>query len=214
MTGEKSRLSDVAYEAIKEDILSNYTPGLPLSQREIAGKLGISKTPVREALHELDQSGLVEFIPGKGYFVARFSWKDVKDMFDVREALECKGVFLAATQMQAEDLSNLQALFAAVERAEDGEEKLALMEDVNKALHATIVRSARNLRLSSILAMMRDQLDCIARMTVRISGRLEKSHEEHVEILTALEKKDPALAENAMRAHLESTKESVLRSLQ
>lgn len=213
MNRGNSRLSDVAYAAIRDDILKNYTPGTPLSQRELASTLGISKTPVREALHELAQSGLVEFIPGKGYFVSRFSYKDVKDIFDVREALECKAAYLAAVQMREDDLKELRTLFAAVDRAQEEDERHMLMEEVNRVLHQTIVKSARNMRLASVLEMMKDQLDCIGRMTVRIAGRLEKSHAEHVEILKALENRDATSAEQAMRAHLESTKESVLRSL-
>ncbi len=213
MYGDNARLSDVAYDAIREEILKNYVPGLPLSQREIADKLGISKTPVREALHELSQSGLVELIPGKGYFIARFSSKDVSDIFDVREALESKAAYLAARQMLEEELAWLEALFADINREKDGRAKLELMDRANTELHGAIVRSARNRRLANILDMMKDQLDCIARLTVRIAGRLEQSHQEHIHILEALKARNSESAEKAMRIHLESTKESVLRSL-
>lgn len=213
MLDDNARLSDVAYGAIREEILTNYVPGLPLSQREIADRLGISKTPVREALHELSQSGLVELIPGRGYFVARFSSKDVNDIFDVREALESKAAFLTARQIPNQDLDRLQALFANIDQERDEQRRLELMDELNTELHGTIVRVARNRRLSSILEMMKGQLDCIARLTVRIAGRLEQSHQEHIKILNALEARNPELAEKAMRAHLESTKESVLRSL-
>jgi DNA-binding GntR family transcriptional regulator len=130
----------------------------------------------------------------------------------VREALENRAAFLAAPQVIAEELTRVHGLFEAL-RGQPEDAAPETMETAGDALHELILKSARNERLSGILMTIKDQLDCIGRFTVRIPGRVRQSYQEHLAILDALEKRDPHLAEQATRAHLESTKESVLHSL-
>ena len=195
-------LRDRAYEAIKAAILSlSLKPGEPLVERTLAARLGISKTPIRGALVKLEREGLVTMVPFKGAIVARIYKDDIREIFQLREALEGLAARLAAPMFSEADYAEGRKLLLAAEQAFQ-EERYAECSQVGHGLHDLILRRADNIRLRSIVRNLDDHLQRFRLISAEIPGRLARSSQEHVQILEALRARDPALAERLMREHL------------
>ena len=212
---KRGNLTDVAYRAIREHILENYVPGQPLGQQELADKLAVSKTPVREALRRLAEEGLARQVPNRGYWMVQLAEQDIKEIYEVREALEGMTARLAALKMPPDELTRLQDLFASVaeDSAETGED---LMEEIGDQLHQAILKSAGNGRITRVLSLINGQLDIVKMMGRAMvteappTGRL--AFEEHSEVLRALIERNPDSSEQAMRRHLRNSKVRMLTS--
>ena len=104
-----------SYQGIKQAIISyEIKPGEPLVEKQIANKLGVSRTPVREALKELKSDGLVKIIPRKGAFVAEISSRDIEEIFLLREILECAAIKIAISRIKGEDLIEIESTFNSI----------------------------------------------------------------------------------------------------
>jgi DNA-binding GntR family transcriptional regulator len=184
-------------------------PGEPINEGILAKELEISKTPIREAIQQLEKEGFIENIPGKGAFVSRISIQDVRETFEIREMLECEAVKRAALKC---DRVKLEALREAFESsrvpAEDGAPPHFRSGD---QIHFFIFESIGNQRLIEIYRRL---LDHIVRHRIHFfsnshQGRSEDSYKEHLEILDALAAQDPARCERAMKDHLRNSLEYV-----
>lgn len=196
-------LRDHAYDAIKTAILSlHLKPGEPLVERELATRLGISKTPVRGALVRLEREGLVTMVPFKGAIVARIYKDDIREIFQLREALEGLAARLAAPMFSEADYLEGQRIHQAAEQAFQ-EQRYTECSQVGHGLHDLILRRADNSRLRLIVKNLDDQLQRFRLVSAAIPGRLARSSQEHVEILEALHARDAALAERLMKEHLQ-----------
>jgi DNA-binding GntR family transcriptional regulator len=204
-------LKQQAYEHISELILEEtLAPGDPLVESDLAERLGISRTPVREALHRLEQDGLVEMLPRRGSFVARLSLRDLEELFELREATEGMAARLAALRGDVGELSRLQAEFAEADREPDPERRNARYEEIGEALHDYTLRTSGNRRLQKIADSFRIQIQKERRVAASIPGRKEQSMIEHRDVLAALLRRDPEAAEKLMRKHIVSTHDSVV----
>lgn len=197
-------LKDRAYAAIKEAILSlRLQPGTPLVETELARQLGISKTPVRDALQELEREGLVTRILFKGTYVTEVSARDAEEIFQLRAVLEGLAARLATPRLTPEDLARArQLLDAADEARQQGD--LSLCSRLGAQFHRLIIEKSTNQRLFPILDNLEDHTRRLRMLSDRIYGRLEKSSGEHRRILEALEQGNPLAAEQAVRDHLHS----------
>lgn len=202
-------LKDEAYRAIKEAILSlRFEPGTPLVERDLAKQLGISKTPVRDALQELEREGFVTRILFKGTYVTDVTMRDVTEVFELRAVLEGLAARAAALLFTAGELAELDGHLTAAEAALAGGD-LALCSQHGQRLHQAIIGKADNQRLAQIIRNLDEHVRRFRALSDRISGRLDRSVVEHRRVLAALRERDPPTAEQAMREHLFS----VLRDL-
>ncbi|WP_338817881.1 HTH-type transcriptional repressor RspR [Moorella thermoacetica] len=198
------------YEEIKEAIINNtLKPGTMLQERIIAEKLGVSRTPVREALRRLNSEGLIELIPGKGATVTKITIEDIREIMQVREPLECLAVKLAAERIQPRDIKFLEELLADWEREinNPGNIDFQFLSAKDIAFHEHIIKVAGNKRLAYILNILRDQIHRITFLTQDNRNRIETSNPQHLRILEALKQRDPLGAEQSMRQHMQSIKE-------
>jgi DNA-binding GntR family transcriptional regulator len=195
-------LKDRAYAAIKEAILSlKLEPGMPVVEHDLAQQLGISKTPVRDALLELEHEGFVARIQFKGTYVTDVTMSDMAEIFQLRAVLEGLAARLAAPLLSAEELERIEAGLTAAEAAlVEGD--LALCSEMGQCIHNTIIDKAGNQRLTSITHNLDDHVRRFRVLSDRISGRLSKSVKEHRRVQAALCQRDPVAAEQAMRDHL------------
>jgi DNA-binding GntR family transcriptional regulator len=199
---EPVSLKDKAYQAIKSAILSlKLKPGDPLVESDLAQQLGISKTPVRDALLELERERFVTKILFKGTYVTEVTLKDVREVFQVRAVLEGLAARLAAPLLSAEELEEAGKIIAAAEAAL-AEGDIALCSEHGKRFHMLIINKADNQRLQTIIPNLDDHLQRFRLLSDQINGRLNKSLKEHRKILEALRRRDPIAAEEAVRAHL------------
>jgi DNA-binding GntR family transcriptional regulator len=195
-------LKDKAYNTIKSAILSlKFKPGDPLVENDLAQQLGISKTPVRDALLELEREGFVTKVLFKGTYVTEITLKDVREVFQLRAVLEGLAARLAAPLFSAEELEEVEKALTTAEAAL-AEENLALCSERGKRLHDAIINKADNQRLTLIIRNLDDHVQRFRLLSDQISGRLDKSVKEHRRVLEALRQQDPTTAEQAMRNHL------------
>lgn len=201
---ESISLKDRAYGAIKDAILTlQLEPGTPIVETQLAEELGISKTPVRDALQELEREGFVTRVPFKGTYVTEVTPEDLTDVFQLRAVMEGLAARRATPFFSPEELDHVDECLTAAEAAlADGD--LALCSQRGKALHDAIIDKADSQRLASIIRNLDDHVQRFRLMSDQISGRLHKSVEEHRLVLDALREQDPRAAERAMRDHLES----------
>jgi DNA-binding GntR family transcriptional regulator len=207
-------LKDKAYAAIKDAILTvRLQPGMPLVESELAQQLGISKTPIRDALQELEREGFVSRALYKGAQVTDVTVKDIVEVFQLRAVLEGLAARLVAPLFLDEELDRLSGILSSAEAAlEAGDRKLCSAE--GRKLHFAIIDKAEadNLRLASITRNLDDHVLRFRILSDRISGRLDKSVVEHRRVLDALYRRDSLAAEKAMRDHLFSVQHDLSAS--
>jgi DNA-binding GntR family transcriptional regulator len=195
-------LKDRAYAAIKGAILSlKLEPGIPVVENDLAQQLGISKTPVRDALLELEHEGFVTRVQFKGTYVTDVTMKDMTEIFQLRAVLEGLAARLATPLLSSEDLEQIDVNLTAAEAAL-AEGDLAHCSALGQCLHNAMIDKAGNQRLTLITRNLDDHVRRFRVLSDRISGRLNKSVKEHRRVQAALCQRDPAAAEQAMRVHL------------
>jgi len=194
------------YETLKQRIINHdMKPGEPINEGVLAKELEISKTPIREAIQQLEKEGFTENIPGKGAFVSRISIQDVRETFEIREMLECEAIKRAALRRDPEKLEAVRKAFeSSQESSQDGSPPHFRSGD---QIHAFIFESIGNQRLIEIYRRL---LDHIVRHRIHFfsdshQGRSGQSCKEHLEILDALAAQDPARCEQAIREHLRNS---------
>jgi len=210
-------IRDSAYEILRDKIMrKEFGPGQRLDLETIEGQLGISRTPLREALHRLASERLVEIVPRSGTFVTVLSSEDIAESYEVRRAIELYAVEQAAQQASDQQLVECRALLrdlANLGVAQNVVEAYPQYLSADHELHRRIVALANNQRLSR--AYERENVHTqLARVHYRrIMCDLDVTQHEHEEILTALERRDAATARAAMDAHLVRAKVAILADM-
>ncbi len=206
--GSGRSLRQLAYESIRTDILGgDLAPGTPISEAERAESLGISRTPVREAMQQLAQDGLIEVFPKRGTFVARMSARDARESFELREAVETFAARLAAERRTADDLDRMRAALTDVPMG-GRDSRYARLAD----FHRLIVHAARNRYLEQAFDGTTDRIDLASRLAARIPLPQPPDASHHA-ILDAIERGDGPAAEASMRRHLRHHAEALLQDL-
>jgi DNA-binding GntR family transcriptional regulator len=197
-----SSLKDHAYRRIKTAILNlELKPGDALIEGELAERLGISKTPVRDALTELRREGLVTKIPYSGTFVSEITPQDIRDIIQIRTVLESLAARLATPLLTEAELQKLADLIT-FELDAIGAGNIEFASQCNGEFHDVIIHKVQNQRLVSILENIGDQMKRIRALSSQLQGRLHKSAEEHNLVLAALRDRDPDKAEEMLRVHM------------
>lgn len=208
---ERKSLRDKAYQSIKNGIITfQYQPGAALLEEQLSKELGISRTPIREALKELQYNGLVRIIPSKGAFVADLSVQDVHEVFFLRQVLEVAALRVTIQNYREEDIKPLKDLFSIVLDRKLNQNDYEALFHSDVSLHNFIVKNAGNRRLTEFFNILDDQIERIRRASARMPGRLEVSVREHRAILNAIIKRDIENAEKLLIAHLENVKNTAL----
>jgi DNA-binding GntR family transcriptional regulator len=208
----RTSLAESVYQNILEAILTGaIRSGTELSEVALAAELGVSRTPVHEALRRLAADGLVDSLVHRQARVAHFSRQDIVEIYEMRGLLETAAAERAAKQLDAEQLAELrEALDALADASARGWTNRALDFDVH--FHNVLAGAAGNERLRIEIAKYRH----LVRAFCRMSGtpqNLRDAMQEHERILKALEARDPAAARKAMAAHIDARLAGMLREL-
>jgi GntR family transcriptional regulator, rspAB operon transcriptional repressor len=191
-----------AYHLLRDAIVSGeLEPGRQLSENELATRLGVSRTPVREALVRLRDDRLVEIVPQLGTFVTQISEAAVADAYFVREALECAAVREAAVHAQKDDVAALRAMIARqddVRAAGDYARWFVLNDEFHRALSDLSDHPIA----WTLICRVSGHLDRIRRLSLPQPRYLDQMLGEHRLILKTIARGDPDAAEDAMRHHL------------
>jgi DNA-binding GntR family transcriptional regulator len=201
---ESPSLNTLAYNRIKEAILTfKFMPKQALIEGDLAAQLGISKTPVRDALLQLEQDGLVERIPFKGTYVSELSNQDMADTYLIRSSLEGLAVRLATNALTEKDYRRLEALIHTHENALNKDDYTAVTR-TNAEFHTLLIDHCGNPRLIKMLESLDDNLKRYRLLSFSQGVRKEKSIREHQAIFNAVLNRKAEEAEAAMKMHLES----------
>ena len=192
--------AEFAYEklltAIREQTL---LPGDRIREDELAKNLGISRTPLRQALHQLQARGLLQYAPGRGMIVAELSRQQVIDLYATREILEGAAARMAALRAGPADIASMRDVLAAFSKAAPDAGKLAR---INRMFHATVHEAAHNSYLSQTLNNFNDTLALLKGTTFTIRGRWQRELAENTEVVDAIERRDADAAEQAARGNI------------
>ncbi len=212
-TDDTLPLRDVVFHTLRDAILDGtLTPGTRLMELQLSSQLGVSRTPVREAMRLLGEEGLVHTSVRRGTIVAPIQEADLKDALEVREALETLAVKKACRNMDSQMLKQL-------EKTEEDFERLRTSGDVRGAaekdslFHKLIVEAAYNRRLFQALTRLHEEIFRYQLEDLKEADTLPRVRTEHRALLEAFRRKDEEAAVTAIRTHLQSTTKDLLARL-
>lgn len=210
---EYKPLRDIVFDTLREAIMDgSLKPGERLMEVQLAQKLGVSRTPVREAIRKLELEGTVTMIPRKGAYVAEVSLKDISEVLEVRAALEGLAATLAAEKMDESGLKLLQEKASEFEAAAKDMNRDDLIK-LDVEIHEIIFQSTDNQTLMNLVDGLREQ---VQRFRISYLSTMQNAEDiivEHRELIGALLKKDPELARNAAEKHIRQIKQFILSNL-
>jgi DNA-binding GntR family transcriptional regulator len=211
---DTSTFADRAYAALKSVILSldiYEKPGeVRLDERQLASDLGISRTPVREAMAQLEREGFVRSVPRRGIYVVRKTKQEVIELITAWAALESMAARLITQNATDEEIATLRKMFA---KFENGELHARLDEysEVNIEFHQSIIRMSRNGVLNDLAENLFTHMRMIRRKTIGEEDRADRSIRDHMNIIQAIEARDTERAEDLVRNHALGLAEHVSR---
>jgi len=202
------------YEHLKTSILSGLlSPEERLTEEHLAEMLGVSRTPVREALYKLESEGLIQPLETRGFIVSGDSKEEVEELFEIRAILEGYALRITSERITEE---NLQQLSESIKKAEVALKAHQINEVFkwNTRFHDTLhERVSDKVRLYRMIVDMRKQVLRYRKETLQSREGAERTLDGHRKILLALQLKDPDLCERAMREHIRLAKEDALQTL-
>ncbi|MBQ5660566.1 MAG: GntR family transcriptional regulator [Lachnospiraceae bacterium] len=206
-------LRDVVFQTLRKAILKGeLQPGERLMEVQLANRLGVSRTPIREAIRKLELEGLVTMIPRRGAEVAEITEKNMRDVLEVRRALEELAVKIACEKITEEELERLGKVAKKFRNVMHGDDLMKITE-ADVEFHEIIYEATGNARLIQILSNLREQM-----YRYRVEYLKDyNSHgilaEEHDEIVKALCERDTDRASRAIISHIENQQSSIIKSI-
>lgn len=205
-------LREIVFESMREAIIGGVLkPGERLMEIQLAEEMGVSRTPVREAIRKLELEGFVVMIPRKGAYVAGVSLKDVADVFEIRSALEGLAAGLAAERVTEDELEQMER--ALLYQGGEDEPNLEQIVESDTDFHALVYKASRNERLILILANLREQIQRFRATSLAVPGRIKDAIDEHRQIVEALRNHDIEEAQSLAMAHIVTAENVMFEAL-
>lgn len=206
-------LRDVVFNTLRKAILTGkLKPGERLMEVHLASRLGVSRTPIREAIRKLELEGLVIMIPRRGAEVAQITEKSLKDVLEVRRALDALSVELACDRITEEEIRTLKDACDEFENAVKGKE-VSVIAKADVALHDIIVQAAGNQRLQQLVNNLAEQMYRYRFVYIKDESQHEKLIAEHKEIYESIAKRDKERASKAAKIHIDNQEKSIIRQI-
>lgn len=210
-----AKAAEKAYSEIRQRILAGgYFVGSPLREEQLAEEIGVSRTPVREALRRLGSEGLVEFEPNRGAKVSSWSEQDLREIFGLRSLLEGYAARLAAERHEDAGYQKMCELVEKMESVRAARKRgfLHRVSELNNEFHRTILVESKNKRLGVALSAV-VEIPLVHQTFRRYSEvELDRSFRHHRELLDAFRNRDGAWAESLMRAHILAAKNAIFEN--
>ena len=213
---KKEKLKEKVYSAVKSRILNfQLKPGEKFFETEISADLGVSRTPVREALNRLEHEGLVRSLPNRGYSVADVTESEIEELYEIREALEVLAIRAAVVNASEKDWLNLEKnLKRQVSRhAHDSKKSQEELFKESHEFHQEIARISGKETLKQMIDMVSERINRFQWMNLFLTDRAGQSRQEHMEIVNYLKqgKIEEAIAAN--REHILYSRNTILNLL-
>ncbi len=206
-------LREVIFNTLREAIIvGELKPGERLMEIQLAEKMGVSRTPVREAIRKLELEGLVEMLPRKGAHVADLSTKDIMDVLEVRSTLDGLASSLSAARITDDEIKELKHVLAQFDNfVEKNNIHGSIKKDVE--FHDIIYRSSRNEKLIQISNNLREQVQRYRIIYIKDYGSSKELVKEHAEIYEAIAGRDPKAAMNSAVKHIMNQEKVIIKSI-
>ncbi len=206
-------LRDVIFDTLREAIIvGELKPGERLMEVQLAQKMGVSRTPVREAIRKLELEGLVEMLPRKGAHIADLSVKDIMDVLEVRATLDGLASSLSASRITDEEIKELKHVQSQfVNYVEKENLQGSIKKDVE--FHDIIYRSSRNDKLIQISNNLREQIQRFRVIYIKDYSSTRELIKEHNEIIDAITTRDPEAAMRSAQTHIKKQEDAITRSV-
>ena len=203
-------LREIVFESVRGAIISGVLkPGERLMEVQLAEKLGVSRTPIREAIRKLELEGLVIMMPRKGAYVADLSLKDITDVLEIRAALEGLAAGLAALRITDEEIEELELTALQFHQALEADDfDMIVQKDIE--FHDRIFKATRNDKLLQITNNLREQVQRFRIMYINKSNKSKDLAKEHYEIAEAISKRNIDMAEKIAKRHIENAEKYIL----
>lgn len=207
-------LREIVFESIRGAILSgSLKPGERLMEVQVAEKLGVSRTPIREAIRKLELEGLVVMIPRKGAYVADLSIKDITDALEIRAALEGLAAGLASMRITEEEIEELELTAVEFHKAIEQEDyDLMIQRDIE--FHAKIFAATRNEKLVQLTNNLREQVQRFRDIYLRKSNKSKELSREHYEIAEAIASRNINRAEELAKKHIINAENYIMKMVE
>lgn len=206
-------LREIVFETLRDAIMNQVLkPGERLMEIQLADEMGVSRTPVREAIRKLELEGFIVMVPRRGAYVADISLKDIHEVFEVRACLEGLAARLAAERITPEEMEELERQL--VKEAEETEtNNLRNIVEIDTSFHDILYKAARNKKLLYFVNNLQEQLHRFRSASLARPGRSKTALEEHREIIEAIAQNDAEEAEKLARIHIENAENAMINSL-
>jgi DNA-binding GntR family transcriptional regulator len=210
---ETKSLTIQAYELLRRDIVTRtLAPGADVSESELAERLRMSKTPVREALARLRSEGFVETFPRRGYRITPMTLADMNELFDVRIILEGGTGALAAQEITESELTELDRLADASYSVSEND-TIEHFVKANHQFHSAIARAARRQRLFALVTRNLDDLERFFYLGARAQDINPQTKNDHHRIVETLRLRDPEAARRVLKDHNEATRAGLMATI-
>lgn len=212
----------IKHGSLKEEVLSKtkefimkgrFTPGQRIVIDALAKELGVSVTPVREALHHLAAEGLVSIEPRKGFTVRKWEAKEIEDLLYLRMYLEKLAVRLFIEKASERDINDLAEIIERMDKAVQASD-LESLTALNSQFHRRILQGSGNQELLKIMDSLSAKLHRVRILSLSYPGRMEQSRAEHAAIFEAIKARDVSMAEKAVEEHIKSVMVTLLKRVQ
>ena len=211
---ENVNLRDQIYEILREMILRReIVPGQKIIEEELAKKIGVSRTPLREALCRLENDRIVEILPRRGASVRELSRETIIETLEIREVLEGLITRLATQNQTKRIITQLKTCLNNIIQVPDTPDNLIRFSHADEKFHAILLHASRNEMLMNYMANIDMHMRFIRIRTVTIPKRAKKTVAEHYKILDAIESRDANKAEKMMRQHNASVRKWAIENM-
>ncbi len=204
-------LREVVTETLREAIIGGVLkPGERLMEIQLAEELGVSRTPVRESIRKLELEGFVVMVPRRGTYVTDLSIKDISEVYEIRTVLDVLAAGLAAERITEDELEELERLLVQIgEFVEQND--IEKVVEYDSRFHDVLYRASRNDRLVGIINNLREQFTRFRGLSMKAPGRLQNTIEEHARLVEAIAQRNPDLAQQIAREHMENSEQTLLK---
>ena len=201
---------DTVYNRLLDEVRAGrLTPGERLRETELAERLGVSRTPIREAIRQLEADGIVAHVPRIGASIRVLEYSEVMELYEMRAVLESTAARLAARAASDIEIDELYDMNRRLEQTEDGQEAFVL----NRQFHAALLDAAKNRFLVKSTVGLQKTLMILGPSTLIEPARAQSAVKEHYDVLDAIKARDGVQAEAAMRTHIEAAQRVRVRAL-
>jgi len=183
-----------------------------LPENLLAREIGVSRTPIREALRSLEQDGYVKIIPQKGAFVSEISLEDLKEIYDIRKLLEPFAALSAVNRIPEEEIDEMEKGWKALKKAAlAGEVDLTRVSEMDLLLHLTITKYATNKRIGAIITTYHAQIKRFQKLSAQSLSNIHETIGQHLEILEKLRERDARGLSSLLYEHIAKSESNIMK---